>query len=548
MVSQRKWDFYAVQKAQWFKSLFVFIALLIFYVLAVGFISWALLLSMGLFIPGLFSSIPDFLTQLILGSFLLALLIAAFHYYDAKAHGARFIRKRLQARTPDPSDRYHIQFANAVEEMRIAAGLPRVKPYVLPTFAVNSMALMESTGRPSVLVTEGLLAEFTRDEVEAVIAHELAHISRGDTIYITLVCSLGNFFERLKLAVEPERDPSGFPINSEQSRNTPFLFYIALALSLPVMRLLSTLISRQREILADAAGVEFCRNPRALARAIYRAHVQNSFIGDFSLTYSPLLIVPPYSEGQKDTFLNRIFSSHPPLMKRIQNLAEMVSTSANEIIEEIQEIRKARKKAQTTLTPHQTIKQEKSKPLSAADMDQSAERVWGIHRKKGEWIGPLSLKELIFHNYFTPRVQIINAQENMEAPALPRCRIPLITKFYEGVPTQSCRKCGGRLIKGPHVDRIIARREVTFSQALLEQAKEFKDRYMENPFHTVRINLAKTSTPACPDCGTKMIPRPYTYQYVVPVDKCLSCQNVWFDTNELEILQILIENRESISL
>jgi len=500
MVSQRNWDFYAVQKAQWFKSLFVFSALLIFYVFAVGFVSCALLFSLGLFIPGLLLSTPNFLTQLILGSFLIALLIAAFHFFDARAHGARFIRKRLQARTPELSDRYHLQFSNSVDEMRIAAGLPRVKPYVLPTFAVNSMALIESNGQPSVLVTEGLLAEFTRDELEAVIAHELAHIIRGDTIYITLVCSLGNFFEQLKLAVEPERNPSGFLINSEQSKNTPFFFYIALALSLPVLRLLSTLISRQREILADATGVELCRNPRALARAIYRAHVQNSFIGDFSLTYSPLLIVPPYSEGQSDTFLNRIFSSHPPLMQRIKNLADMVPTSPAEIIEEIYNIRRARKEAQVVLDSYET---------------------------------KIALMKLGRHKYFS------SGSRNR----CPRCRIPLRTSFYEGVPTQTCEKCGGKLIKAIHVERIIARKEVAFSQTLLDKAKKFKHLYMQNPFRSIRTNLTKTSSPACPYCGTKTLLRPYTYQYIVPVDKCLACQNIWFDVDELEILQILIENR-----
>jgi Zn-finger nucleic acid-binding protein len=47
----------------------------------------------------------------------------------------------------------------------------------------------------------------------------------------------------------------------------------------------------------------------------------------------------------------------------------------------------------------------------------------------------------------------------------------------------------------------------------------------------------------CPACGYRMVPRPYSYQYFVPVDKCLSCSKIWFDADELEILQILIEDR-----
>jgi Zn-dependent protease with chaperone function len=56
-------------------------------------------------------------------------------------------------------------------------------------------------------VTEGLLADCTRDELQAAAAHELAHIVRGDGFYVTLVCSLGNFLERIQAALEPEDIP-----------------------------------------------------------------------------------------------------------------------------------------------------------------------------------------------------------------------------------------------------------------------------------------------------------------------------------------------------
>jgi Zn-finger nucleic acid-binding protein len=48
----------------------------------------------------------------------------------------------------------------------------------------------------------------------------------------------------------------------------------------------------------------------------------------------------------------------------------------------------------------------------------------------------------------------------------------------------------------------------------------------------------------CPNCGYRMVARPYNYQYFVPVDKCLSCSKIWFDSDELEILQILIEKKD----
>ena len=204
-------DFYETQRQQWKKSLFLLLVLFVFYFCAIGFITFVFLLSFGVFFAEtLFPTSKTLMTifPILAG---IAILIAAFHFYDAKMFGAKFIRKRMQAEPPDPSDRYHKQFANTVEEIRLATGLPKVTPYIIPSFAINSMALMEANKTPSIMVTEGLLAEFTRDEIQAVIAHELAHVLRGDTFYITLVCSLANFFERLRHAAEPETKTAGPP-------------------------------------------------------------------------------------------------------------------------------------------------------------------------------------------------------------------------------------------------------------------------------------------------------------------------------------------------
>ncbi len=202
-------DFYEIQRKQWQKSLLLFLILFIFYFFLVGFVSFIFIISLGLFMPGISLLAGNSLQYFFLINFILAIVVAAFHFYDARFHGAKFIRKRLQATVPDTNDRYHKQFINTIDEMRIAAGLPKVTPYIIPAFAINSMALIEADKTPTIIVTEGLLAEFTRDELQAVIAHELAHIIRGDTFYITLVCSLANFFERLREMAEPHDRPQG---------------------------------------------------------------------------------------------------------------------------------------------------------------------------------------------------------------------------------------------------------------------------------------------------------------------------------------------------
>lgn len=524
-------------------------------------------LSFGLFLSSQALLSGSSLKTVILTTVVISLAIAVFHFYDARKFGAEFIRKRLQAKPPEPSDRYHKKFTNTVEEIRIASGLPKVNPYILPAFAINSMALIESDNSPSVIVTEGLLAGFTRDELQAVIAHELAHVSRGDTFYITLVCSLANFFERIRDATEPDDQAQAQPGQAKEGGGHIFI-YLAATLSGLIMHLLSTLISRQREILADAAAVEFSRNPKALACAIYKAHVKNSFIGDFNLTYSPLFIVPPESKGGDGGTIHRIFNSHPPLMRRIRLLADMIPVPPAKIIEEVWKTQKNHDEARRVIhSPDErggildrSIRQEERISLQEG-------RLWSVRNPKGKWEGPLSLEELLSLRFFTPKIWTRNLQEGVEASAFefpqirtgfrnvyrkkpinmkrhnrcPRCRILLRDDGYEGVTIKACPDCQGKLIDAAFIDRIVARKEMAFSEHLLDKARTFKQHFMEDPTRTQKINAAKSPDIFCPNCGTKMLSRPYNYHYIVPVDKCLSCYKTWFDTDELEILQILIE-------
>ena len=199
-------DFWEIQRAQWTKSLFLIVVLFVFYFFAIGLITLAAVASVGLLSPSHSLLSAHFLLKLMAAVAGASVLIAVFQFYDAQKFGAAYILKRLGAEPPDAADRYHKQFLDTLEEMRIASGIPRVKAYVLPAFAINSMALIEADKTPAVAVTEGLLADCTRDELEAVAAHEIAHIARGDAFYVTMVCSLANFFEKIRESLEPEPD------------------------------------------------------------------------------------------------------------------------------------------------------------------------------------------------------------------------------------------------------------------------------------------------------------------------------------------------------
>jgi Zn-dependent protease with chaperone function/Zn-finger nucleic acid-binding protein len=449
-------------------------------------------------------------------------LIALFHFQDARRFGAAYILKRLDARPPDPDDRYHKQFLNTLEEVSIAAGVPIVDAYVIPAFAVNSMALVQANKIPAVAITEGMLAEFTRDELQAVAAHELAHIARGDAFYVTLVCSLANLFEKLKEALEPEPPeprPGLLKQRTQEVGGGP-LIYVAAAFSSFVMHLLSTLISRERELLADAAAVEFGRDPSSLARAIYKAHIQNSFVCDFSATYGPLFIVAPESPNIPDGFFGRLFWTHPPVLKRIEALAAMAGKKPDQIIRDVWEGRQNREKAREILSSFEETTMNPQERIEAESRE-------------------------------FPQVRLALRSAGRKRPAdpalgnkCPRCRVPLNEIFYEGIAIKFCGRCQGKLIDEGMMARAIARKEVAFSYGLVRKAMEFKERFFSDPIKTRKISETQPRHPlTCPSCGYTMKACPYSYSYFIPVDKCLSCHKIWFDADELEILQILIENR-----
>lgn len=578
-MATRPRDFYEIQEHERRKSLLLFAAVLVFHYVALGIIGLAFLATFGLlFSPGLLAA-PAFWPRFLLVDLAVAVVVSFLHFQDARKNGPRFILRRLQAATPDAGDRYHVQFLHTLDEIRIAAGLPRVNAYVLPSFAVNSLAVIEEDGTPAVAVTEGLLAEGTRDELQAVAAHELAHIARGDAFYLTLVCSLANLFESFKDALgataeddtpgDGKRRSGGFP---------PVLFYVAVSLSALVMRLLSMLVSRERELMADAAAVELCRSPEALARIIYKAHIKNSFIGDFTLSYAPLFIVRPDSRDTPDNLLGRIFSSHPPLMKRLDALAAMVRKKPGALIDAVWEEERARDEARGVLHSYEEIRKEQlelfpgSAQASAPPLPGDDARVWMLAAATDKtWEGPFTVAELICRPRFSAIMRVRNTQERVDALArefpqirvalhnlaskkplspgrenlCPRCRIPLTETFYEGVGIRVCTRCQGRLVDAASVDRIVARREVAFSEPLREKAEQFREKVVRNPLRRQKIESALAADVPCPNCGYRMVARPYNYQYFVPVDKCLSCSKIWFDSDELEILQILIEDREA---
>jgi len=555
-------DFYELRKRQKIRSLAVAALLFLFYFLAVGLLLLAAGLTAGFFAVRPVFAGSGFWTKFIVLDVLLAAAVAAFHYLDARKNGPAYLIKRLSAKPPDPADRYHRMFADAVAGVRLAAGLPAVDPLILPTFSLNSLALILPGGRPAVLVTEGLLADCARDEVEAVVAHEMGHIARGDTTLLTLVCGLSSFFERLRDACESEVEEAA-PVLGRRNRTgaAAGLLYAASAAGAAVIRFLEVFVSRERELLADAAAVEFGRSPMALARAVYKAQARNVFIGDFSQAFAPLFLIAPSAPPEDGAKAPRWSSTHPAFEERIRLLAAMARRTPEAVAGQVRDAAEARKKARTIAAPA-------APPPAGRETEAPPERRdWMMIRPGRGETGPAALEELIEADGFSPSVLVRNLADGLDGRAgdfpeirdalrrrrqgrpvvmrrlglCPRCRIPLGDTHYEGVPAGLCRRCGGKSIDPRFMNRIIARREIGFSADLVKKAEAFERERLLNPAARRKSADPRKTRLICPSCGCPMIPRPFNYQYVVPVDKCGSCGRIWFDADELETLQILIE-------
>jgi heat shock protein HtpX len=560
------------KRFHWRSSLGIFVVVALVYFLAIG--AMIIALPMGVAGPAVLL-IPGRLTTFILVSAIIAVALAWLHFRDARLHGANNIKELVRAAKPDLKDRFHRQYANLVEEMAVASGLREVRAYVLPSLAVNSMAIIEADGVPAVLTSEGMLAQCSRDELQAAVAHELAHILSGDAFYVTLICSLAAFFERLKESMEIDE---GGPRSGSDSRDSgggifmgAALVYVVAGAAGGIMRLLTMAISRQREYLADARAADMTRHPMALASVIYKAHLANSTVGNFANTYSPLFIVSPQSRAsESEGFFANLVSTHPPVRRRVGLLAAMAYQTETDVLREVWEDRRQREASQIEIDSAEPA--EGSAPLAAPDAangDHHGEKRWEVRNPQGCWEGPFNAKTLPTLPFFTPQIQTRDLASGETGPArhfpdltaalarrggtlsvddepgpCPRCGQKLRLTESEGAPLLRCSHCSGHLVFSRHdVNKFLARREHKFSQNLRRKAREAAKTmiHISNTPKSAAERAKLAQKLHCPRCGEIMRPRPYNYRFFLPVDECFACGSIWFDTDELEILQIWVE-------
>jgi heat shock protein HtpX len=223
--------------------------------------------------------------------------------------------------------RYH----NLVEGLCIASGLPKPRLYIVDDPAPNAFSTGRNPKHAAVAVTTGLLEKMNRVELEGVLAHELSHIRNYDVLVMTLAVTMvgiivliSDFFLRIMFW-------TGGRGGRDNENNNPLgivfaiLGFVLLIFAPIIATLMQFAVSRKREYLADASGVQLTRYPPGLISALEKLKDDHTSTHFASKATAHLWIEEPLdkesNKGQNKW--NHLFDTHPPIDDRIHALEQM---------------------------------------------------------------------------------------------------------------------------------------------------------------------------------------------------------------------------------
>jgi heat shock protein HtpX len=238
----------------------------------------------------------------------------------------------------EPATPEERQLANVVEEMAIASGQPKPRLWVVPDDDPNAFATGRDAASASIAVTQGLLGALSRDELQGVVAHEMAHIRNLDIRLMTLLAGIVGAIALMsdgmgRILRGTRVGGRGVSSSSSGGRKggNPLaivilvLWLLTLVVAPIVSRILAMAVSRKREFLADATGAQFTRNPMALASALQKLQTAASPTRAITRGAAHLCIVDPAPGllSDREGFLADTLASHPPIQQRITRLEAM---------------------------------------------------------------------------------------------------------------------------------------------------------------------------------------------------------------------------------
>lgn len=276
-----------------------------------------LLLAISVFLGAIFTSYVG------IGFFIIGLVYIAHVYFDATQHLMKVTNAVEITKETEPV------IYELVEELCLAGGLPMPKLYITPDPAPNAFATGRDPEHASLAITQGLLNIMDKKEVQGVIGHELSHIRNYDTRIIVLASALTSLITMTGIGIVF----FGWGVLTSETKGIFGFFIKILALiviavggiisiiGIPLAKLLFLLVSRQREYLADIGSVDLTREPSGLISALSKLEQLEEGAATLEISSQDLTLQHLYFNfPNAHNWLNRLFSDHPPLDKRIERL------------------------------------------------------------------------------------------------------------------------------------------------------------------------------------------------------------------------------------
>jgi heat shock protein HtpX len=243
---------------------------------------------------------------MVLGLFMAAAMNFASYWFSDK-----IVLSMYRAKEVGPENRLY----ELVQRLAQRAGLPMPRVYVIPDMSPNAFATGRSPDHAAVAATEGILRILTNDELEGVIAHELAHVKHRDILISSVAATLAAAIMTV----------SRFAMffgggNRENDRGANPIALLATLILAPIAAMLiQAAISRSREYDADAGGSAIAGGPNGLVSALTKIEAASKSIPmDANPATAHMFIIKPFSAQS----LFGLFSTHPPTAERIKALLQ----------------------------------------------------------------------------------------------------------------------------------------------------------------------------------------------------------------------------------
>lgn len=484
--------------------------------------------SMNIFSPG-----SSFLVVILISS----VIIASMHFCLSSLNAVAYIKRSLPALAPDTEDEVHKQLINIVDEIQVASGRKmNIHCLVIPSISVNALSAVDLRGNAIIAITEGLLSRLSRAQLETVIAHEAYHILSGDCLETTIAAGL---FGIPSAAIEKV-------CTASEGRIFLVPTFLFAWLMVKISYMLNMFISREREYRADAGAVRMTRNPLALAEVLHLLSRRWKGIGHIGAGIEMLCIMNTSDSilDESDGWLADLMSTHPPVNKRIKILLQMAHAGISALTKQMD--------------------RDENKKLNEIPED-----LFYALDNRYQWQGPFTVMELAVLPWLSADTWISNNgyalakasqipladvvlrkrfRSDTEAASdylCPSCRNPLIPKTYEKTKIYQCKFCGGSLVDDVKLPRIIVRKDVKYSERINALSRITLSENQLRQLARNKNKYAKTNMNFlnCPKCKCRMNRTFYSMAYLVELDRCSYCGISWFENDELEILQCMIDNR-----